>query len=67
MEKQLLTGKELAKKLKVTTESLRIWRNEGLPHTQLGERMFRYDYEDVIKWRTNKMLEKKNKKQASSN
>lgn len=45
-----LTGKELAEKLKVHPATIRLWRSEGLPHTKLNTRLFRYNLEEVIQW-----------------
>jgi predicted DNA-binding transcriptional regulator AlpA len=50
MEQQLLTAKEVAKQLGVTTTTLAIWRYRGmrdLPWVKLGNRMIRYRVQDV--------------------
>lgn len=45
-----MTGKELAEKLNIHPATVRLWRTRGLPHTQLNQRLFRYNYQEVIEW-----------------
>ena len=53
-----LTGNQLAEKLQVNPATVRLWRTEGLPHTQLSERRFRYDLQESIAWLSNRMQNK---------
>jgi excisionase family DNA binding protein len=52
--KKLLTTKELAELLKVTTVTIWRWRDNGLPFIKIG-RSIRFDFDEVMKWiRANK-------------
>ena len=48
---ELLTTKEIAKRLKVNTVTINRWRKEEnpVPFLQVG-RQFRYEMEKVIQW-----------------
>lgn len=54
----ILTRKELAKKLQVTTAAVVIWEKKGLPVLRPAGGDPRYEWDDVKKW-----LEKKEVKQ----
>ena len=45
----LVTTRDLTEYFGVTTQTVFNWRQEGLPHLKLGNRM-RYDLEEVLKW-----------------
>lgn len=45
-----LTSKELADKFKIHPATVRLWRSRGLPHTQLNQRLFRYNYQEALSW-----------------
>lgn len=58
-KEELLTMKELADKLKVSTETIRRWRLQGMPIIELGESTTRYQLGEVMKWRVEIMQAKK--------
>ena len=45
-----LTTSELSEKIRVTNETIRLWRNRGLPHTQISERVILYNLDEVVEW-----------------
>ena len=45
-----LTTSELSEKIRVTNETIRLWRNKGLPHTQISERVILYNLDEVVDW-----------------
>lgn len=46
----LLTQQELSKELKVEVSTLWKLRKMGMPYIRLGQRLIRYDFEEVEKW-----------------
>ena len=48
MEKELLTAKEICKRLKVTRQALSQWVAKGCPY--VTKNPYRYDFEEVVKW-----------------
>lgn len=46
----LLTQQELSEKLKVEVITLYKLRKMGMPYIRLGQRLIRYDFEEVEKW-----------------
>lgn len=48
--KELITTKELCKKLKLSRPTILKLRNEGMPTIFLGERSVRFDYDKVQEW-----------------
>lgn len=63
---ELINTQELADKLKISTETIRRWKKEGLPVIQLSERSERFQLSEVIQWRMDVMAAKKNKSKISS-
>lgn len=51
-----ITTEELAEKLKVTRQTIWLWRKNGLPHIKIS-RSVRFDFEAVLEW-INKQNEK---------
>lgn len=45
-----LTTSELSEKIRVTNETIRLWRNKGLPHTQISKRVILYNLDEVVEW-----------------
>ena len=57
-DKVLVNTKFLANMYNVTAETIRLWRNIGLPYYQYGPKTLRYDVDKVSEW-----MEQKYKKQ----
>ncbi len=47
---ELLTKPELAKVLKVSVQSIQIWKDQGMPHVLLGKGTYRYRVSEVLDW-----------------
>jgi len=55
---KLLTTRELAKQLSVSTRTIQSWRDvEMLPHIRITSRSFRYVWEEVEQWIAGKTIE----------
>ena len=48
---ELLTTKELAKRIKVSPDTARKWRRQGCPHIAVAEKKLRWRLSDVLRWR----------------
>jgi len=53
--RELLTAEELAKALKVSKATVRLWQRQGAPHVPLG-RLRRYVLAEVIEWHRERHL-----------
>ena len=60
----LITDKELSKILIVGRVTLRKYREQGMPYKRLGEKLIRYDVEEVLEW-LNDNIEKTEKKEIA--
>lgn len=49
---EMLTTKELAKELKVTTQTVYNWRKRGMPSVKVGPQ-YRHVLADVLEWLQN--------------
>jgi len=49
-ETEILTARELAKKLKVSIPAVRRWTLDGMPCRRLGGRLVRFDFEQTLTW-----------------
>ena len=47
---RILTTDELAEFFSVTTQTIKTWRKEGMPHIKIKHNVIRYDVDDVMKW-----------------
>lgn len=45
-----LTTTELCVKIRVTNETVRLWRKKGLPHTRISNRVILYNLDEVVEW-----------------
>ena len=49
LENELLTADEVAKRLNVTTATVRHWtRNKLIPHLKIGMKTIRYEWDAVL-------------------
>ncbi len=48
--KPLLSPVALAELLSVTPLTITNWRKAGCPHTVLGPKLYRFDYDEVMAW-----------------
>lgn len=53
MRDKLLTKKELARELGLSTKTIERWQKKGLPVVRLGTKYLRYQYDSVIAWLVN--------------
>ena len=55
---KLLTTRQLAKRLSVSTRTIQAWRDTGkLPHIRITARSFRYVWEQVELWLAGKIID----------
>ena len=47
---EYLKTSEVADIYRVTVETIREWRDRGMPHWRMSERVFRYDADEVKAW-----------------
>lgn len=57
-DRDILTAKELAKKLKVSLAAVRTWTRKGLPCQRIGGRLVRFDFESAVTWLQQQSSEK---------
>ena len=51
---KLLTTEQLSNYLQVTTQTVKLWRNEDMPVYIKSGRTLRYKLDDVIEWLNNR-------------
>lgn len=63
---ELITRKELGKRLKISIDKIHNLEEEGLPVMKIAYRTYRYDYNKVLEWINLQKL-KHNKKEVKNN
>jgi DNA-directed RNA polymerase sigma subunit (sigma70/sigma32) len=48
--KKYLTTAEIGELFQVTRETIRNWRNAGMPHEKLSNRVYRYELDKILAW-----------------
>lgn len=54
MPDELLTTDEIARRMRVSPDTVRDWRHRGCPCFPVSERKLRWSLPDVLKWREEK-------------
>ncbi len=59
-DSEILTARELAKKLKVSLAAVRTWTRQGLPCHRLGGRLVRFHVQSALAWLEHRQRERTN-------
>ena len=54
----MISKKEVAEKMQVTTRTVENWLKQGLPYYMVG-RVMRFEFEEVLAWFKNKSLKER--------